>query len=152
MILISTFLVLVIVCIIINIIIVVVLLFIQHPSQGIRTRTQDLFSHLYVCGRWDAQRGYSTVGGEWLFGDEGARGYVNFSVKIHFVIMDFPCRIHRSLCCCHRRSRSRSRRRCQLPPSAPSPIMYPQKHSSPQLQVARQRQLPPARMLGHDRW
>lgn len=24
------------------------------------------------------------------------RGYVNFSVKIHFVIMDFPCRIRRS--------------------------------------------------------
>lgn len=30
------------------------------------------------------------------------RGYVNFSVKIHFVIMDFPCRIRRS----------RRRRRC----------------------------------------
>lgn len=51
------------------------------------TRTQDLFSHLYVC------KGRGPRG--------GARGYVNFSVKIHFVIMDFPCRIHR----CRRRCR-----------------------------------------------
>lgn len=55
------------------------------------TRTQDLFSHLYVCrgagGEGEREHG------------RGARGYVNFSVKIHFVIMDFPCRIHR----CQRR-------------------------------------------------
>lgn len=82
-----------------------------------RTRTQDLFSHLYVC------KGSGGRGG-------GARGYVNFSVKIHFVIMDFPCRIHRC------------RRRCRRP-------CHDTRHNSrnihslsPPLSFARQRQLP----------
>jgi len=94
------------------------------------------------------------------------RGYVNFSVKIHFVIMDFPCRIRRS----------RRRRRClhdkynllqglQLnpPPSTfpsfttenPAPTPWPL-HSS-----QGDNYLPPAScgapvlvsgLLGHDRW
>lgn len=99
------------------------------------TRTQDLFSHLYVC------KGRGPRG--------GARGYVNFSVKIHFVIMDFPCRIHRCRRRCRRPchdTRHNSSNIHSLSPPHPSHDSDNYLHSPIP---------PPSRclmFLGHDRW
>lgn len=106
------------------------------------TRTQDLFSHLYVC---KGRQG----GGRWSTG-KGPRGYVNFSVKIHFVIMDFPCRIHR----CRRRCWRLCHGTYNTTPATSTPFPYPSSlHGSDN--YLHSPNLSPSRclmFLGHDRW
>lgn len=117
-------------------VIIAAALFIQHPLHS-QEHALRIYFHIYMYaggrrGRREREHG------------RGARGYVNFSVKIHFVIMDFPCRIHR----CQRR------RLCHdTTTSATSPLPWLQP-------PAQQRQLPPfpaskprcLMFLGHDRW
>lgn len=97
------------------------------------TRTQDLFSHLYVCREGGVRAG------------AGARGYVNFSVKIHFVIMDFPCRIHR----CHRRRLchdTTTSATSHFPDATFSP------HTTATITSIRSPEPRVLMFLGHDRW
>lgn len=108
-----------------------------------RRNTHSGFIFTFICMQGEAgERRWSTGG--------GARGYVNFSVKIHFVIMDFPCRIHR----CRRRCWRLCHDTHNTTPATSTPFPYPPSlHGSDN--YLHSPNLSPSRclmFLGHDRW